>query len=159
MNRLLLVSYLFLLVSCGARNEKASANEQNSTTPITYARGDLNKIRWIEGRWKGMYKGEPFYEMYALTNDTLSITSYAWDGKDSSKTSRDRLTWIDDAYYLGDKQYKVTVLTDSVIKMIPVRAQNDITWKKRDSTGWDAVLVAGKETNIYHMEWFDPFKQ
>jgi hypothetical protein len=129
---------------------------------MQYGKDDLKKIKWIEGKWKGLYKGEPFYEIYRFVNDSvLESIGYEWDGKDSSKTTKSYLYFKDGVYYLGEKQnYKVFSITESEIKMMPnVEAHNDVLWKYRDSTGWDAVLKGEKETNIYNMQHFDPFKK
>ena len=67
----------------------------------------------------------------------------------------------DGAYYLGDKQnYKVSSITGKEITMLRnVEANNDILWKYRDSTGWDAILAGSSQKLVYNMEYFDPFKK
>ena len=150
---------VLIAAACSGSTENKTAEEKKDSAAVSDTKNSLDKIKWIEGEWMGMYKGKPFYEIYRLSNDSLLITSYEWDGKDSSNTSVDHLAWKDDAYYLGKEQnYKATVLTDSIIKMIPVKAQNDIVWRKTDR-GWDAILAGKKETNVYNMEHFSPFKK
>ncbi len=79
---------------------------------------------------------KPFYEIYQLTNDsTLMITSYDWNGKDSTSSSVDFISWEDGAYYLGkDHNWKVSELRNTAVKMIPVKASNDISWQFTDSS-------------------------
>ncbi|HMJ48856.1 MAG TPA: hypothetical protein VK498_16100 [Ferruginibacter sp.] len=148
-----------LFISCNdANNKDVVTKTDSSLTTNAYSKNDLSTASWIEGKWKGMYKGKPFYEIYEIINDSLKITSYEWDGKDSSNSSVDYLKWDGDAFYLGkENNYRVMLLSDSVIKMVPVKANNDVTWRKTN-TGWDATLVGKKETNVYNMEHFDPFK-
>jgi hypothetical protein len=152
-------------VACGndnAQPEKTETVTQEKTADVSYVKGDLQKIKWIEGEWMGLYNGKPFYEMYRMANDsTLEIRSYEWNGTDSSHTEVSYVYFKDGSYYLGDKQnWKVTSITDKEIKMAPNReANNDITWKHRDSTGWDAILVHKNGTNIYNMKHFNPFKK
>ena len=127
-----------------------------------YGKNDLKKIKWIEGKWKGLYNGKPFYEFYRFSNDsTIEITSFEWNGKDSSKTSLSYVYFKDGSYYLGEKQnYKVSSITDREITMLRnVEANNDILWKYRDSTGWDAILTSPNKKVVYNMEFFDPFKK
>jgi hypothetical protein len=153
---------LFAATSCNNTKEGKKETGEQAGTTIQYSKGDLKKIKWIEGKWKGIYKGAPFYEMYRFVNDsTLESLSYDWNGKDSSGTKRSYVHFKDGVYYLGDKQnYKVVAITEFEIKMLPnVEAHNSVLWKYRDSTGWDAILEGAKETNVYHMEYFDPFKQ
>jgi hypothetical protein len=107
-----------------------------------------------------MYNGPPFYEIYQLMNDsTLLVTSFDWNGKDSSNTSKTYVGWFEDAYYLGnDKNYKVTSITDSQIFMTPNnKASNSVLWKYRTDSSWDAILEGPRTTNKFLMERFDSF--
>jgi hypothetical protein len=127
-----------------------------------YKKSDLKKIKWIEGKWKGLDKGQPFYEIYQLINDsTLQVTSFDWDGKDSSQTSRSFVYWKEGAYYLGDQlNWKVTDITDKEIVMKRnYKASNDIIWRYKDISSWEAILESDKGVKNYHMERFDPFAQ
>ena len=159
---------ILLFMNCGnsdnsdpqSVNSDNSAKKEAGATGITYQKGDLKKIKWIEGKWKGMYNGAPFYEIYQLMNDsTLMVTSFDWNGKDSTNTSKTYLGWFDDAYYLGnDKNYKVTTITDTQIFMTPNnKASNSVLWKYRTDSSWDAILEGPKATQKYLMERFDPF--
>ena len=147
-------------IGCGGSKEEETVAADQHVTAQQYGKDDLKKIKWIEGKWQGLYKGQPFYEIYRFVNDsTLESIGYEWDGKDSSKTTISYVHFKDGAYYLGDKQnYKVISITETEIKMLPnVGVNNDVLWKYRDSTGWDAILKGAKETNIYNMQHFDPF--
>ncbi len=150
------------LLHCGCAQPGQSPEKivSTDTIGISYSKNDLNKLRWIQGKWKGMGGDKPFYEIYQLTNDsTLMITSYEWNGKDSSNSSVDFVSWKDNAYYLGKNQnWKVSAITNTAIKMLPVKASNDITWQFKDSQNWDAILVSNKGTKTYNMQRFDPFK-
>ena len=117
--------------------------------------GNLKQLSWIEGNWKGMDGPKPFFEIYKIINDTtLKITSYDWDGKDSSKSSVTLLQRINGNYFLGDSlNWKVTNITDSSIYMEPVyKASNIILWKKRDLNSWDAILEFRNGRRGYRME-------
>jgi hypothetical protein len=165
--KILSIIIAITIIAC-SRNKQVVENSPASSGAVGYTipirnppivKNDIQKIKWIQGKWKGMYNGKPFYEIYEPGTETLKITSYEWNGKDSSNTSVDYVAWHGDAYFLGKEQnYKVTVLSDSVIKMIPVKANNEIIWR-RTPNGWDAILTGKKATNVYHMELFDPFKK
>jgi hypothetical protein len=158
-----LTAFCILLMSCGEQEKNTAGNNENTDNPgsISYTSKDLHKLKWIEGKWKGLYKMKPFYEIYQFANDsTLEIISYDWNGNDSTNSSRSVLRWIDGAYYLGDQfNWKVTEITDSSITMMPNnKASNDILWKYNDSTSWYAILKSKKDTAEYHMQAYDPFK-
>ena len=150
--------------SCGgseSKEEKEKVSEQ-PVSELQYNKEDLKKLKWIEGKWKGLYNGNPFYEIYQFANDsTLLITSYEWDGTDSSKSKPSKVYFKDGAYWLGEKQnWKVDSITDDEIKMLPnVEGYNDIVWKFKDSLHWDAILTARNGVTTYNMEHFDPFKK
>jgi len=150
--------------SCGgseSKDEKEIVSEQ-PVSELQYGKDDLKKIKWIEGKWKGLYNGNPFYEIYQFTNDsTLQVTGYEWNGTDSSKSTISPVYFKDGAYWLGEKQnWKVDSITDTQIKMLPnVEANNDIVWRYKDSLHWDAILTSGNGVTTYNMEHFDPFKK
>jgi len=149
---------------CGGSSPGTMADEsiENKEKAPRYDKSDLKKIKWIEGKWKGLFKGEPFYEIYQFVNDTtLEITSYKWNGTDSSKSKKSYVYFKDGLYWLGEKQnWKVVSITTTEIKMLPnVEAYNDIIWKYKDSLAWDALLTSKNGTTIYNMQSFDPFKK
>jgi hypothetical protein len=143
---------LSLLICCACLLA-AIANAQNA--PV--AKTDLQKIKWIEGSWKGMYNNQPFYEHYRFANDsTIEITSFEWNGKDSSKSSVSLLQWIDGHYYLGNKKnWKATEISDAHIYMLPAGRGNDILWKFISKDHWQAILKTKDRTNTYDMIRFD----
>jgi len=155
---------VIMISACGcaeSKEEKEKVSEQ-PVSELQYSKEDLKKLKWIEGKWKGLYNGNPFYEIYQFANDsTLLITSYEWDGTDSSKSKPSKVYFKDGAYWLGEKQnWKVDSITDDEIKMLPnVEGYNDIVWKFKDSLHWDAILTARNGVTTYNMEHFDPFKK
>ena len=160
MKKIVFAVVMITVFACGNDNAQPGKTEKAADAP--YNKNDLQKIKWIEGEWMGLYNGKPFYEMYRLANDsTLEIRAYDWNGTDSSNTQMSYVYFKDGSYYLGDKQnWKVTAITEKEIKMAPnVNANNDITWKYRDSTGWDAVLVSKTGTTTYNMKHYNPLKQ
>lgn len=121
---------------------------------------DLKALAWIEGNWKGLDGNNSFYEIYRLKDDsTLVITSYEWDGKDSSKTSTSTLRRKDGAYYLGDNaNWKVRDMSEGAVFMEPVfKAANTILWKKRDQNTWEAILESKNGRKSYVMERVNHF--
>ena|SRR5215813_7956304 len=120
----------------------------------------LQRLRWIEGNWQGMDGNNPFYEIYKFKNDTvLQITSYNWNGTDSSGSHVSDLKRHNNAYYLGDSlNYKVISISDSSILMVPnYKAYNAIFWKKRDVDTWDAILETKTKTITYVMKRINHF--
>jgi hypothetical protein len=123
-------------------------------------KGGLKSLTWIEGNWRGMDGNKAFYEIYHIKDDsTLVITSYEWDGKDSSKTSISSVRRKDGSYYLGDNfNWKVTAISEGSIFMEPVfKASNTILWKKRDQNTWEAILESKGGRKVYVMQRVNHF--
>ncbi len=137
---------IVLLAGCGSK--------------ICYTKDHLKKISWIEGNWKGMDGTNPFYEIYKFANDsTIEITSYEWNGTDSSKSSKSLLLWKEGRYYLGnDLNYSVTEITDNSISMDPNnKANNSILWTTKDANTWIATLKTKSTEKTYTMERINHF--
>ena len=146
----LVYSFLMFSFFCSCKN---SPNEST--------KGDLKKLSWIEGNWKGMDGQNPFYEIYELTNDNeLVIKSYEWNGKDSSKTTITHLRRENGNYYLGDERnWLVMDISDSSIIMEPVnKVSNNIIWKQKDQNSWEAILETKKVKKVYLMERINHFE-
>lgn len=150
MKNVFLLIIISFLASC-SNNETKTSEPANDAVLKT----DLVKIKWIEGNWRGMADGKPFYEIYEFTNDsTLKITGYDWDGKDSSNGVASYVAWKDGAYYLGDDlNYKTTLIDSSKIEMISnIKSNNDILWKTVNDSTWTAILKGKTKTLEYKME-------
>lgn len=133
----------------------AACNNQTADGEASYEMQDLKKLNWIEGNWVGMDGTKPFYEIYKITSDsTLEITSYSWNGTDSTGSSKSYVVWRNGNYFLGENQnWKVTEITGNSIAMVPVnKAANDILWKKSDDKSWMAVLKTKNGEKQYHMK-------
>ena len=103
----------------------------------------------------------PFYEIYSLKHDSvIIITSYEWNGNDSSNSSINSVRIKDNNYYLGDEyNWKVVQISEDSIFMEPVfKAANYILWRKIDQNTWEAVLESKKGQKIYRMERINHFR-
>jgi hypothetical protein len=128
-----------------------------SSSRLVQQRSGLQQLSWINGSWKGMHQGKAFYEVYKVINDSvLKITSYEWNGTDSSKSSNTYIRKVHGDFYLGDSlNWKVTAITDSSIMMLPhYKASNEIYWVRKDKDHWDAVLRSKRGEVLYRMERF-----
>ena len=160
MRKILLLTAIISVAGCMNTSDHQREN-QSKDALASYSIDDLQKIRWIEGKWKGTYKQKPFYEIYHFKNDTtLEIVGFEWNGRDSSNSQVSTVHWKNGAYYLGEEDnWKVTAITPTSISMVPnFKAANTIVWQYNDSTSWNAILETKTETNEYHMQAFDPFR-
>ena len=119
---------------------------------------DLAKMKWITGNWVGDYKGQPFYETYEMTDDsTIRIIGYDHVGTDTSSFNETFIYWKDGDYFMGDgPNYKVTSLTEKEVRMIPVKAGNEILWTSLNDSTWTAELAGKTDTAFYTLKRVPP---
>ena len=72
MRIIMMVWLVITVVSCGEAQEAKKEQEDQQAQSLQYGKNDLKKIKWIEGKWKGLYNGKPFYEFYRL------VTTARW---------------------------------------------------------------------------------
>lgn len=151
MKYLLFFLFSFFFFAC-KENTTTNASENS------VSREDLSLMKWIEGNWVGDYKGTPFYETYEIVNDsTLRIVNYSNVGTDSATSSEEFIFWNEDAYYMGEgSKYKVVMVDTGEIKMVPLKANNEVYWKRVDDTTWAAELAGKTDTAYYILRQVSP---
>jgi hypothetical protein len=112
--------------------------------PGTFAATDFAKLRWLEGKWRGlMPDGGKFYESYTWDNDsTIVKLSYA----DTTFTNpTDRSVIMLRGTTVADESEKarwvVTRIDSTGVDFAPERgAMNHTTFTREDATKWNASL-------------------
>jgi hypothetical protein len=150
---------VLLCLSC------TNAGPQKSTPkPKMLTAADLQKLRWIEGSWRGSGIDQPFfYERYRFENDT----TLAVDTLENDKVTDTTLFVLKDGEFGGGSEgsrYVATALDDNSITFEPVaKASNSFRWQRETKDSWKAVIAwpakndkpAGER--IYNMErWPKP---
>src|SRR5260370_19232533 len=65
---------------------RTEAAPSPSLTGKTFTSSDLQKLRWIEGTWRGAGAEHPFYERYKFENDsTLAVETLEGEKSDKVK--------------------------------------------------------------------------
>ncbi len=145
-----LFSMIIFLFSCQPKKAETEVESQ-----VRVQKGELSRLKWIEGNWVGEYQGKPFYETYKMESDSsIAITSYIHVGTDSADQETSYLMWQDSAYYLGSqKNYIVISIDDKEIAMVPHnRATNEIVWTYQSDSTWTALLSGIADTLHYTMK-------
>ena len=162
-------AFAFCLIACIACNRPASkVTNQNPTTaatagssPKSLTTADLQKLKWIEGSWKGTGDVEkPFYERYRFANEsTLVVESF--DDEAMSKVTDETRFELKDGQFGngGDVRWVVTSLDDKSITFSPAaKARNSFTWQFESPDVWKAILdwpasdTAPAKERVYKME-------
>jgi hypothetical protein len=161
----LLVSLLALtgLVACSqsasqSNNQTTGAAPTPTVTAKTITTADLQKLKWIEGSWRGTGETQPpFFERYRFENEsTLVMEELA----DESLTQVNRTTRYElKNGQFGNDRYVATALDDTSITFWPLSpGRNSFRWQSESKDAWKAILTLpatatapAKET-IYKLE-------
>ena len=155
---LILVPALLLVISaCGRHDPRLLSS--SSQGPAKLSAGDLTKLRWIEGSWRGSGVDQaPFFERYRFENETtLAVDSFPDEKLDKvEETSRFELK---DGQF-GNGSYVASGIDEQGINFEPVagKAKNSFRWQRESADKWTAILkwpaVDGKPARerIYNME-------
>ena len=149
-----LTALILLAFSCNAQ----------TPTPKKFTAADLEKLKWIEGTWRGSGDAEKaFFERYRFENgSTLAVDNF----------TDEKLTTIDDTtlFELKDGDFTNPGGSDGVrwiatsidyqsITFEPLaKAKNSFRWQRESDNSWTAILtwppVEGKPSRqrVYKME-------
>jgi len=127
-----------------------------------FTTADLQKLRWIEGTWRGTGDVEqPFFERYRFESDsTLAVDSFA-DEKLTKVTDTTRYELKDGEFGGGNEGFRwvATSIDDKSITFTPVtKARNSFRFERESKDSWKAILnwpaTAAKPARerVYKME-------
>jgi hypothetical protein len=137
-----LVVFAVLVVIAGA-GKTADSHGQAKPTPAKVTAADLEKLRWIEGTWRGTGGEKPFFERYRFENaTTLASDSFADEKLD--KVTDTTLFELKDGEFGGGSEgsrWVVTAIDDNSITFAPVvKARNSFIWRRDSKDSWTAIL-------------------
>ena len=133
--QLLTVVLLVFLAACNSGPQYAPPK------PKTLTAADLQKLRWIEGSWRGTGVNQPpFFEGYRFETDTTLAVDHFEDESLRKVTSTSRYELKNGEF--RDDRYVATALDDSSISFGPLRAgSNSVSWKRESKDSWTAHLT------------------
>ncbi len=166
MNRTSLVVGLLALTGLVACSQSASQSNNQSTralpTPTVTAKTitttDLQKLKWIEGTWRGTGEVQPpFFERYKFENDSTLVMEELADESLSKVNSTTRYELKDGRF--GTDRAVATALDDTSVTFSPlIPGRNSFRWQSESKDSWKAILTLpatgtapAKET-IYKLE-------
>jgi hypothetical protein len=149
-----LIVVVLLCLSCTGADTQTATPKPKTLTAV-----ELQKLRWIEGSWRGTGDKQPaFFERYRFENDT----TLAVDGLEDDKVTDTTLFVLKDGEFGGGNEgsrWVATSIDDSSITFEPVtKAMNSFRWQRETKDSWKAVLnwPATKDKpareRIYQME-------
>ena len=162
-----LTSLLLMFVCCAALVSACSKSGNNqggpgaaiTPSPATISTADLEKLKWIEGTWRGT-GGEvqkPFYERYHFENPSTLVMEELADENATTASRTTRYELKD--FKFGSDRYVATALDEKSITFSPLAAgRNSFRWQSDSTDAWTAILTLpatsttpAKET-VYKMQ-------
>ena len=132
-------------VAALATRAARAQSPRNSGTPFSI--GDLGKLRWLEGTWRGTSPGESaVYERYHFVNDsTIEITYYSDSALERpSGTGRVYLTVGRIYHTFGPGRWGASRIDKSGVYFVPqVNARNTFSWAYQGPNTWTATRRSG----------------
>ena len=134
------LSYLFAVVllclSCTQADTQTASPKPKTLTPV-----ELQKLRWIEGSWRGSGdKQDAFFERYRFENET----TLAVDSLEADKVTDTTLFVLQDGEFGGGNEgsrWVATSLDENSITFEPVtKARNSFIWQRETKDSWKAIL-------------------
>lgn len=135
----LMVVLLLSLAACAKEQQYAQAPK-----PKTLTADDLQKLRWIEGSWRGTGVNQPpFFERYRFENNTTLSVDHFEDETLAKVTHTGRYELMNGEFGggSGSQRYVATALDDNSITFAPSSAgSNSFIWKRESKDSWIAIL-------------------
>ena len=137
-------------LACG-KGEAGRADSGATAAPavppadaVTMTLADFQKIRWINGPWRGfMANGEKFYEWYKFENDSTILKTEHPDSTFGTPSGESRIMLrngivVDSS---ARSSYVATRWDSTGADFAPRRgATNSFTWTREDTTKWSATI-------------------
>jgi len=151
--RFLIAVSLLCITSC------AAGQQIQTPKPKLITAADLQKLRWIEGSWRGTgIEQASFFERYRFENET-TLAVDTLEGEKVTETTRFEIKNGEFGGGSEGSRYVATALDENSITFAPVtKARNSFRWQRTTADSWKAVLnwpaANGKPAGerVYNME-------
>ncbi len=141
----ILLVFLALTLGLGCAGRSSSNSKDQTQTPSAkLTPADLQKLRWIEGSWRGTGVNQsPFFERYRFEGETtLAVDSFE-DEKLAKVTDTSYFNLENGEFGGGGEgsRYVAVALDDNSITFDPrIKARNSFIWKRESKDAWTAII-------------------
>lgn len=168
LSRVSLALFVFVFVAgCGGMQTSTNSAAQTQTPSAKLTPADLQKLRWIEGSWRGTGVDQaPFFERYRFEGEnTLAVDSF--EDEKLAKVTDTSYFKLENGEFGGGSEgsrYVAVALDDNSITFdARIKARNSFIWKRESKDSWTAIIkwLASKDKpageRVYNMErWPKP---
>jgi hypothetical protein len=159
--KVVLIGAVFVANSCYLQ-DSAQTPTTTPTPPTKFSVSDLEKLRWIEGTWRGSGDVEaPFFERYRFENETtLAVDSFTDDTLNKVEDTT-RFELKDGQFGNGGEgsRWTASLIDYQGVTFVPLaKAKNSFRWQRESNNIWTAILkwppAEGKpgRQRVYKME-------
>jgi hypothetical protein len=153
---------MFTVLVLGVAALRASVQTPSPSPQTKFSTADLEKLRWIEGTWRGTGDVEsPFFERYRFENaTTLAVDSFV-DGSLNKVEDTTRFELKDGQFGNGGDgaRWIASSMDYQGVNFVPtVKARNSFRWQRESDNTWTAIITwppaEGKpgRQRVYKME-------
>ena len=138
------------------------ASSANRAQPKQFTAADLQKLRWIEGTWRGTGAvDKPFFERYRFEGDSVLAVDGFTDETLQKVTETTRFELKNGEIGGGNDgaRYVAKSIDDRSIEFGPaVKVKNSFRWERESKDVWKAIIILpASETKparqfVYKME-------
>lgn len=138
-----------ILVAAGSagcqtpHSDGGSASAVTTATPGKFTAGDIAKLKWLEGTWRGTGENQPpFFERYSFDGSTMIVESLADETLQKvNETSRYELTDGEFGHTDGGSRSAASNITDNAVQFVPVSgAKNSFRFERQGNDSWQATI-------------------
>jgi len=162
--RLLSTSFICIAL-IGGTGCKTRKSTEGSAIKKEFSQSDFQKLRWLEGTWRGSAGGKDgFFEGYRFINDTAIEIEFFADSTLSKVNGKGMVKLADKAIINGGGStfWAATLVDDRSVHFAPMQnVSNFFSWEKESQDVWIARLKntdsLGKQIEtVYRMERYKP---
>lgn len=122
-----------------------AACSSDSAQTKKFTATDLQKLRWIEGTWRGTGEvDKPFFERYRFESDSVLAVDSFEDETLAKVTDTTRFELKDGEFGGGSEgaRYVATSLDERAIEFGPaVKVKNGFRWERASRDVWKATII------------------
>jgi hypothetical protein len=154
---------LLLPLSLAACQKPAERPTASPPRPAEVSLAEFQQLRYLQGAWRGVAGGMPFYETYTFPSDSV-IQSFSYPDSTLHEASDSGLiVWSGGHVTSGGREaaWIATSWDSTGMRFEPLRgASNSFTWKRSSRDAWTAHLEwpadAGRPPREYQMARIGP---
>lgn len=154
--------------SSGSNNSNSVKAEGSPSGSVTtgFTEDDLQKIKWLEGTWKGTYKSSEFYERITFKGSKVLIETFT-DGtlKKKGPDASFELKKGELLHATEERRWKASAISEDSVQFIPAdppkpgeNASASFRFERQSGNTWRAILETPETatrpplTKVYKME-------